>query len=53
MFKKVKRSKGNKLYVKWKAITILLTVGLIKKTQYKWMNIFQNWNPLEEEWKLN
>ena len=42
MFKKVKRCKGSKLYVKWKAMMTLLTFGLIKKTQYKWMNIFQN-----------
>ena len=31
----------------------LLIVGLIKKTQYKWVNIFYNWNLQEEEWKFN
>ena len=36
---KVTKKKGDKLYVKW---IVLLTVGLIKKTKYKWMNIFQN-----------
>ena len=29
---KVIKRKGNKLYVKWKGMIVLLTVGLIKKT---------------------
>ena len=36
-----------------KAMIIRLTVGLIKKRQYKWVNILGNENLLEEEWKLN
>ena len=36
-----------------KAMITLLTVVLIKKTQYKWVNIFQNQNILKEKWKLN
>ena len=32
---------------------ILLTVGLIKKAEYKWVNIFKNWNLYEQLWKLN
>ena len=48
---KVIKKKSNKLYVKCKATIILLTVGLIKKTLYKWVNIFQNRNLQEEEWK--
>ena len=35
------------------ATIILLTVRLIKKTLLKWVNIFQNQNLQEEEWKLN
>ena len=31
----------------------ILTVGLIKKTYYKWVNVFQNEYLLEEERKLN
>ena len=34
-----------------KAMTILKTVGLINKTQYKQLNIFQNLNLQEKEWK--
>ena len=30
------------------AARVLLTVGLIKKTQYKWLKIFQNQNFKEE-----
>ena len=33
----------------WKATIVFLTVGSIKKTKGKWVNIFQNQNPLEEE----
>ena len=36
-----------------KAMIIRLTVGLIKKRQYKWVNILGKENLLEEEWKLN
>ena len=35
-----------------KAMIALLTVGLIKKTYYKWVNVFQNRNLQDEEWKL-
>ena len=31
----------------------LLIVGLIKKTNYKWVNIFQNQNRQDEEWKFD
>ena len=31
----------------------LLIVGLIKKTKYKWVNIFQNQNRQDEEWKFD
>ena len=34
-----------------KAMTIPKTVGLINKTQYKQVNIFQNLNLQEKEWK--
>ena len=27
-----------------KAIIIFLIAGFVKKTKYKWVNIFQNWN---------
>ena len=36
-----------------KATMILLTVGLIKKTNYKRVNIFQNQYLLEEVLELN
>ena len=36
-----------------KTMMVPLITGLIKKTQYKWMNIFQNQEHLEDEWKLN
>ena len=36
-----------------KATIVLLIVGLIKKTDYKSVNIFQNQNLYEEERKLN
>ena len=28
-----------------KVTIILLTVGLIKRKKYKWVNILKNWNP--------
>ena len=31
----------------------LSIVGLIKKTKYKWVNIFQNQNRQDEEWKFD
>ena len=34
---KVIKRKGDKLYVKWKGMTINLIVGLMKKTLYKWI----------------
>ena len=39
---KVVKTKGDELYVKWKGYDSFLTVGLIKKTYHKWVNIFQN-----------
>ena len=36
-----------------KPTVVLLAVGLMKKTQYKWPNIFQNRNLQEEVLKLN
>ena len=36
-----------------KATIILLTVGLIGKTWYKWLYIFQNQILQEKQWKLN
>ena len=36
-----------------KAIIIVLIGGLIKKTEYKWVNIFQKQNSYKEERKLN
>ena len=36
-----------------KAAKLPLIVVLIKKTWYKWLKIFQNWNPLKEKWKMN
>ena len=50
---KVIKRKGHKLYVKWKVYNNSLTVGLIKKTYNKWVNIFKNQNLLKKEWKLN
>ena len=41
-FEKVIKGKGDKWYVKWKGYDY--SVGLIKKTYYKWMNIFQKRN---------
>ena len=41
--KTIKR-KGNKLYYVFKAMTILLTVGLINRTWYTWVNLFLNQN---------
>ena len=38
-----------------KATIIILTAGLIKRTDinwYKWVNVFQNENLQEKEWKL-
>ena len=32
-----------------KAMIVLLTIGFIKKTKYKWVIIFQNQNLQEEE----
>ena len=50
---KVTKRKGNKLYLNRKSTIVLLTVGLIRKTLYKLVNIFQNQKLLEEEQKLN
>ena len=36
-----------------KATIVLLTVGLIKKTKYKRVNISQNRNIQKEEWNMN
>ena len=36
-----------------KTMIIHLIVGLIKKTWFKQVNLFQNQNIFEEEWKLN
>ena len=38
---KVIKKKGNNLYVKWKDYDFL-TIWMIKKTYYKWVNIFLN-----------
>ena len=48
----IKRT-GDKLNVNRKTTIVPLTVGWIKKTKYKWVNILQNRNLQEEEWKLN
>ena len=50
---KVINRKGAKLHVKWSGYYSSLTVGLMRKILYKWVNIFQNKNPQEEEWKSN
>ena len=36
-----------------KATIALLTVGLIKNTKYKWVNILQIQNLFEKMWKMN
>ena len=36
-----------------KTTQVLFTAGLIDKSYYKWVNIFQNWDLQEKEWKLN
>ena len=36
-----------------KVTIVLLTVGLIKKTKYIRVNVFQNRNLQEKEWNLN
>ena len=41
-FEKVIKGKGDKWYVKWKGYDY--SVGLIKKTYYKGMHIFQKRN---------
>ena len=41
---KVIREKLINYMLNGKATIVLLTVGLIKKKQYKWVNIFQNQN---------
>ena len=42
------KKKGNKLHVKWKAMVIVLIVGLIKKTYYK-MSYVPTYSEVEEE----
>ena len=49
---RVKR-KGDKLYVKCKGYNSSFNSLVDKRTYYKWVNIFQNQNLLEEAWKLN
>ena len=46
--KKVMKRKGDK-WINGMAMIIILATGLIKKTQYKWMNIFLNQNLCGEE----
>ena len=41
---KVIKRKGDMLYVKWKGYDSSLIAGSIKKTLYKWANIFQHLN---------
>ena len=36
-----------------KVMIVLLTVGQIKKTKYKWVNVFLNKSLWGETWKLN
>ena len=54
---KVIKRKGNKLYVKWKGLIILLTIALIKMIQsYKmsyFPELFTNKNKLEVELDLS
>ena len=42
------KRKGDK-WINGMAMIIILATGLIKKTQYKWMNIFLNQNLCGEE----
>ena len=44
---RVLRRKGNKLHVKWKGYHSSFNSWIDKK------DVFQNWNILEEKWKLN
>ena len=39
---KVIKRKGNNLYVKWKGYNNSFNSWIEKKTQYKWVNFFQN-----------
>ena len=36
-----------------KATIVLLIIRLIKKAWFKWLNIFQNRNLLDRNWKLD
>ena len=49
---KVIKKKGNNLYVKWKDYDFL-TIWMIKKTYYKWVNIFLNQDLWGEMWNLD
>ena len=50
--KKQYREKAINYMLNWKAAIVLLTAGLIKKAQYKWVNTFWNRNHLEKKRKL-
>ena len=50
---KIIKRKCDNYMLNGKDTIILLTVGLIKKAEYKWVNIFKNWNLYEQLWKLN
>ena len=48
---KVRKKNGDKLYVKWKGKDSSFNCWIDKK-DIVWVNIFQNWNLQEKEWKL-